>query len=165
MAVGKPTKSSIYTELYIKPSGPTPDSWIIIRDVCKIYAEYIVDWWITRIFVKHLRQQVQFANNLKTNGSINCLSAHMYQHMIPLLKQNSCYLFQRKQKHIFTFYVIPPHWHDTGCWNPFLCKTSTCLFYMVNIIDADALVTQGLRASATMIFAMLNRINSPHVKR
>ena len=31
------------------------------------------------------------------------------------------------------------------------CKTRTCLFYIVNIMGADVLVTQGARASATMI--------------
>ena len=30
---------------------------------------------------------------------------------------------QREQKYIFTFYVIPPHWHDTGSWNPASSKT------------------------------------------
>ena len=38
-----------------------------------------------------------------------------------------CYIFQRKQTHIFTFYVITPYWNDP--WNPFLCKTRTYLFY------------------------------------
>ena len=58
---------------------------------------------------------------------------------------------QREQKHIFTFYVIPPCWHDTGNWNPSLSKTRTYLFYIVNIMAADVLATQGARASATMI--------------
>ena len=31
---------------------------------------------------------------------------------------------------------------------------------MVNIMGADILVTQGARASATMLFALLDRINS-----
>ena len=34
------------------------------------------------------------------------------------------------------------------------------LFYIVNIMGADVLVMQGARISATMIFTMLNRINS-----
>ena len=42
--------------------------------------------------------------------------------------------FSEGKKHIFTFYVIPPRWHDTGSWNPSLSKTRTCLFYMVNIM-------------------------------
>ena len=33
------------------------------------------------------------------------------------------------------------------------------LFYIVNIMGADVLATQGARASATMILAMLNQIN------
>ena len=28
--------------------------------------------------------------------------------------------FSEGKKHIFTFYVIPPQWYDTGSWNPFL---------------------------------------------
>ena len=31
---------------------------------------------------------------------------------------------------------------------------------MINILGADVLVTQGARASATMIFTLLNQINS-----
>ena len=68
--------------------------------------------------------------------------------------------FRGNQTHIFIFYVIPPHWHDTSSWNPSLCKTRTYLFYIVNTIGADVLVTLGARASATMIFTMLNQINS-----
>ena len=59
--------------------------------------------------------------------------------------------FQREHKHIFTFYVIPPHWFDTGSWNPSSSRTGTYLFYLVNIMAADVLVMQGARASATMI--------------
>ena len=43
--------------------------------------------------------------------------------------------------------------------------TRTYLLYIVNDMGADVLATQGPRASSTMIFAMLNRINSvPHFK-
>ena len=66
--------------------------------------------------------------------------------------------FSERTKHIFTFYVIAPHGHDTGHWNP-SSKTVTCLFYTFNIMVADVLATQGARASATMILSMLNRIN------
>ena len=38
--------------------------------------------------------------------------------------------FSEGKKHIFTFYVIPPHWHDRGSWNHFSNKTRTCLFYI-----------------------------------
>ena len=38
-------------------------------------------------------------------------------------------------------------------WNPSSCKTRTYLFYIVNIMGADVLVTQGARTSATMILA------------
>ena len=32
-------------------------------------------------------------------------------------------------KHVFTISIIPPHWHDTGSWNPPLCMTRTHLVY------------------------------------
>ena len=47
---------------------------------------------------------------------------------------------QREQKHLFTFYVISPHWYDAGSWNPSSSKTRAYLFYTVNIMAADALV-------------------------
>ena len=37
-------------------------------------------------------------------------------------------IFQRDQKHIFTFYVIHPYWHDTGSWNLPSNKARTYLF-------------------------------------
>ena len=43
-----------------------------------------------------------------------------------------------------------------GNWNPSLCKTRTYLFYIVNIMGADVLAMQGARASAKIIFTMLN---------
>ena len=58
--------------------------------------------------------------------------------------------FQREQTCI-NIYVIPPYLHDTGNWNPSSSKTRTYLFYIVNVICADALETQGARASATII--------------
>ena len=64
------------------------------------------------------------------------------------------------QNHIFTFYGIAPHWHYTVSQNPSSCKTRTFLFYIVNIMAADDLTTQGARASANMIFTMLNQIIS-----
>ena len=36
----------------------------------------------------------------------------------------------------------------------------TCLFYIYNVTAADDLATQGARVSATLVFAMLYRINS-----
>ena len=49
--------------------------------------------------------------------------------------------FQREQKHAFTFYVITPHWYDTGTWNPSSSKGRTYLFYKVNIMGAVVLTT------------------------
>ena len=31
---------------------------------------------------------------------------------------------------VFTFYVIPPHWHETGSWNSTSWKTRICLLYI-----------------------------------
>ena len=50
--------------------------------------------------------------------------------------------------------------HTHSSWNPFLCKTSTYLFYIFNIVAVGSLATQGASASATMMFTLLNRINS-----
>ena len=54
-------------------------------------------------------------------------------------------------KHIFKFYVIPPHWHDTGGWNPSSNKTRTYPFYIVIIMAAGVLATQVARTPAAMI--------------
>ena len=62
--------------------------------------------------------------------------------------------------YISTIYIIPPHWHDTSSWNPSSHKTSTCLFYRVNIMCVDVLAMQVARAWATMIFTMLTQNNS-----
>ena len=43
--------------------------------------------------------------------------------------------FQRKHKHVFSFYIIS--WHDTGSWNPPSCMGMTYLFYIINIMGTD----------------------------
>ena len=43
------------------------------------------------------------------------------------------------------------HTDMTGIWIPFSCKTRAYLFHILNIMAADDLVSQGARASATMI--------------
>ena len=68
--------------------------------------------------------------------------------------------FRGNIKHIFTFYVIPPHGYDTGGWNPSSNKTSTYPFYIVNIMAAGVLATQGTRTSAAMLLTQLNWDNS-----
>ena len=35
------------------------------------------------------------------------------------------FFFQSWQNHRFTFYVIPPHWHNSGFWNPSSSKTGS----------------------------------------
>ena len=64
---------------------------------------------------------------------------------------------QREHKHIFTFYVIPPYWYGKDTENASSSKTRIYIFYIVNIMAADVLATQGNRASATMMLTWLNR--------
>ena len=46
----------------------------------------------------------------------------------------------------------------------FLPQVRQELFYIVNIMGADVQTTQESRASAAMVFTLLNRINSvPHI--
>ena len=68
--------------------------------------------------------------------------------------------FSEGTKHIFIFYVTPPHWHVTVSWNPSSCKTRIYSFYIVNIMGSDVLATQGDKASAAMILPLLNRVTS-----
>ena len=68
--------------------------------------------------------------------------------------------FQKKYKHGFTIAVILPYLHNTGSWNPSSCKARTHLLYIVNIMVADGVATQGAMSSATMMLTMLNPINS-----
>ena len=65
-------------------------------------------------------------------------------------------IFHMKHKNICTIYIITPHWRDAGSWNLSSCRTRTYLFYIVHIMAADILTTQGAGASATMILTMLN---------
>ena len=69
------------------------------------------------------------------------------------LTLNTCKIFEQKHKHtgMFLISIIPPEWHDTGCWNFSSCKRRAYLVYRANIMAADVLVMQGVRASAAMI--------------
>ena len=51
------------------------------------------------------------------------------------------------------------HIDMTDSQNPSSYKTRAYLFYIVNIMAADELAMQRARASATMIFHMLNHID------
>ena len=59
--------------------------------------------------------------------------------------------FRGNIKHIFILYVIPPHWYDTGGWNPSSNRTRTYPFYTVNIMAAGVLAPYVTRTSAAMI--------------
>ena len=72
-----------------------------------------------------------------------------------------CAKFFREKINIFTFYAISPHWYDTGCWNTSSnMKTRTCPFYIVNIMAAGVLATQGAWTSAVIILTLVNRYDS-----
>ena len=62
---------------------------------------------------------------------------------------------KQKHKHVFTISIIPPHWHDTGSWNPSSCKTKSCLFHIANIMAADDLATQGTWAPSQYLIRRL----------
>ena len=80
--------------------------------------------------------------------------------IVCLLNPVCAIFYPMEQKHnIFIFYVIPPHWSDTGCWNLSSSKTITYLFYLANTMCVGFLATWA-RVTATMILTMLNRINS-----
>ena len=64
---------------------------------------------------------------------------------LPFINSLRAKLFRGNIKHIFTFHVIPLHWYDTGDWNHSSNKTRTYPFYVVNIIAAGVLATQGAR--------------------
>ena len=56
--------------------------------------------------------------------------------------------------------LFPQHRRNTGSWNLSSSKTGTYLFYVDNVMSPYAQATQRNRTPATMIFTMLNRINS-----
>ena len=114
-----------------------PNKWFIIILKCKI-SRLVNTQPIFYIDIWHMKHY-----------------SHLKQYTLTLYTLN----FSEGTKHIFTFYDIPPHKCDTFSWNSSLSKTRTYLFYIVNIMDADVLATQGARASATMILTLLNRSN------
>ena len=65
--------------------------------------------------------------------------------------------FSEGIKHIFTFYAIPSHWHDTGRFKSFL--------YIVNIVGADVLRRKepGHRQPWYWLY-WTESLRSPHVK-
>ena len=60
--------------------------------------------------------------------------------------------FLRENINIYLHFMSFLHTNKTQvAENSSSSKTRTCLFYMINIMAADVLATQGARASATMI--------------
>ena len=63
-----------------------------------------------------------------------------------------------KHKHIFIFYYISTLISDgTDSKNPSSWKIAAVSFYIVNIIVADDLATQGAKASAAMVLTYFSR--------
>ena len=58
-------------------------------------------------------------------------------------------------KHSFTISILPPHWYHTAGWDPSSCKTAASPAYIINIMAADGLATQGTRASVAMILTYM----------
>ena len=125
-----PTRYHLYIE-----SGPwyeyqKTELWpcIIFIQVC--FMDIII------LFAAHIRGKWKQIGHSK-----------LYSWILTLYVPN----FQRKHKHIFTFYFISSHWYDTSSWNSSSRNTGTYSFYIVKIMAADVLATQGARASATLI--------------
>ena len=59
-------------------------------------------------------------------------------------------ILHRKHKNVVVTNIIPPHWHDKDNWNRSLFMRGIYQIYIVNIMDADVLGTQGVRLSATI---------------
>ena len=111
----------------------------------------ILSGWIPRcLMIRYSRQDLYSLKRHRLTGW-----------WIPIIKLTlRAKFFRWNIKYIFTFYAIPPHWYSTGGWNPSSNKTRTYPFYIVNIMAAVVLATQGTRTLAAMILTYLNRYNS-----
>ena len=112
-----------------------------------LYMVMNIPWWqvITIVLSKFMcescigkKNELSFHSANRWKSSADSLLTAWYVFISFLFIKP---FFQRKQRHIFTLYVIPPHWHTTGSWNPSLSKTRTYLFYIVNSMAADALAS------------------------
>ena len=56
-----------------------------------------------------------------------------------------------KHKYVSAFNIIPRYWNITGWWVSLSWKTRISTIHILNIMAADALTTQGARASAGML--------------
>ena len=73
--------------------------------------------------------------------------------------------FWGKIKIIFVSIIIYQHRDGASSWNSSSLKAKTCLFYIVDVMAADALSTKVARASAAMAFILFSRnaLASAHV--
>ena len=73
-------------------------------------------------------------------------------------------IFHTKLRCMSAVYIIPPYWHAQVVETlPHVRQEllyHIYIFYIVNIMGADVLVTQEARALATLILTMFNRNNS-----
>ena len=132
------------------------------------YGTYILLCWLLLYRTRTLKPNCRADSRLAPSQWETALQSNTVSHWLganpesalQLYQSFICQIFQKKPKHVFAIYMIPPHWHGTSSWNPSSCKTGTYLYYIVNIMADDDLAMKGDRASATMIFTMMNQINS-----
>ena len=124
--------------------------WWFITAI-EVFCKSIIHWHILTLLLLCVLHVLWLSS---------CLRLNECEKLKPLRTQ----FFWGNKKHTFTFYVIPPHWYNTGYntggWNPSSNKTRTYPFYRVNIVVAGVLATQGARPSAAMLLTQLNRDNS-----
>ena len=146
--------------------------WILQEEILSLCLKYIrlknsTRWYVDYFIWNHceLDKCCFIRNYTQLDFKVTMKSRNL--HEIRVTDCNRTFLhplrakyFRGYIKYIFPSYIITQYWHDTGNWNPPSSKTKTYLCYIVNIMGADVLATQGARASAPMILTMSERIDS-----
>ena len=103
---------------------------------------------------------ISFRISLLTLG--NHMIAPLGNHMIAPVPVNqpgqTCKLTTLEEetyKNVATLYIFPPLWRGTVSSNHSSCKTRTSPSYIVKIMGANVLATEGARASAAMILTRI----------
>ena len=145
----------------------------IVTNASTVLYRWRIPWliihmkWSNNSICKHIGRVIpgyfrwHYLLHLMINGNNACNHPlQLIPNTLDTLKTLYVPFFLQNHKCVFTFSIIPPCRYDTGVWNLFSWKTRSYLFYIVNIMVADDLSTQGRRASATMLLTSLNRNNS-----
>ena len=146
MSLGQGSTLHLYTR-HLSFNSPWPSdaiwryrTWSILVQVapcCLMTASYnIKQCWL---IMSEVLWRSSEGNNTGNTWDIDPLYG-LENYYLNSLRAN---FFQRKHKPVFTFYVIPLHWHAKDNWNTSSYKTRTYLFYILNIMPADVLATQG----------------------